>query len=223
MPSFRLDLTAPGKTESYFGLLEWDGTPFSFDGVVKKNFGGDPFSYFLAVGMGHNRQVNRDLLQGMGLSYGVFRQGKREMERVRVQGSIVVTEERPVVGFIPALIDKNVEEVGHLVAMFMETDQGFGRIIGEFVATQQADQELETLIAKTPRNDGVYWSGPVEHCDACGRSFADQRYMVDAIGFKGWGGANICSQCFVADHGKLGTGRGQAYQRDEAGWRIVSG
>lgn len=223
MPIFRLDLTTAGKTESYFGLLEWDGTPFSFDGVVKKNFGGDPFSYFLAVGMGHNRQVNRDLLHGMGLSYGMFRQGKRKMERVRVQGSIVVTEDRPVVGFIPELIEKNVEEVGHLVAMFMETDQGFGRIIGEFVATQQADQELEALIAKAPRNDGVYWSGPIEHCDACGRSFADQRYMVDAIGFKGWGGANICSQCFVADHGKLGTGRGQAYQRDNAGWRIVSG
>ena len=221
-PTFRMDIRVGEKTQRFIGLLEWDGTAFDFDALVAKHFHGDTFSYFTGVHFGHNRSINRDLLADMGLRYAVFRGSDGKGERIRVQGSTVVVDERPILGSISTMIEGNQAEVRKLVEMFMTTDQGFERAVGEFVLTERADARIGVLVEGTPRSDDLYWCGDIDHCDACGRSFADQQYMIDAIGFRG-GGANLCSQCFVDADGRLGTGQGQAYRRDDRGWRLVGG
>jgi len=222
VPTFRIDIRVGEETQRFIGLLEWDGRAFDFDALIAKHFDGDAFSYFMGVSFGHNRSISRDLLADMGLRYAVFREADGKGERIRVQGSTVVVDERPILGSIPTMIEQNQDQVGKLVEMFMTTDQGFERTIGEFVLSQRADARVEALIEGAPRSDELYWSGDIDHCNACARPFADQKYMIDAIGFRG-GGANLCSQCFVDADGRLGTGYGQAFRRDERGWRIVGG
>lgn len=132
-PTFQISIIHEGVAERFVGLLEWDGTALDFDKIIAKHFGGDTFAYFLAVHMGGNRSINRDILADMGLRYSVFREMDGRPERVRVQGSSILVDKRPVLGSIPTLIDQNMEETHKLVAMFMEIDQGFARSIRDFI------------------------------------------------------------------------------------------
>lgn len=223
-PTFRLSITHAGVTESFFGLLEWDGTALNFDKIIADHFGGDTFAYFLSVNFGENRSLNRDILADMGLRYSVFREAGGQGERVRVQGSSIVVDKRPIIGSIPTLIDQNMDETGKLVAMFMEIDQGFAQSIAAFVENEPAtaEAELEQIIRTAPwTGQEQYWHGDLEGCDLCSRPFAPLRYMVDACLQQG--GANLCAPCFLRQGGRLGLGRGQAYEASALGWRRVAG
>lgn len=67
------------------------------------------------------------------------------------------------------------------------------------------------------------WHGNPEHCDFCGRSLAQARYMVDGpIRPRGpWG--CMCGECYAVSQLPLGAGLGQLYRRDVETWRLVGG
>jgi hypothetical protein len=66
-----------------------------------------------------------------------------------------------------------------------------------------ADQAME----KAPK----LWLSPLENCNCCNRDFNNT--MFDARLPFGWG--NYCAPCFKRNGGKLGTGLGQRYERQE--------
>lgn len=74
--------------------------------------------------------------------------------------------------------------------------------------------------------DPVYFSGPPEQCDACGRPIACESYFGDCEfpGQGGWGYA--CATCITGLGLRFGWGKGQLYQRTdepEPQWQMVAG
>ena len=133
-PTFRLTIQrGAAQTEQFIGLLEWDGSSIAFEPIVRNYFEGDPFGYFMAHHFGGHRSFDQDIIRDLGLSQAVFREGPDGPERVRVQGSAVLTAPQQVRGSIPSLIHANVEEVKKIVDLFMNHDEGFRRIITDWV------------------------------------------------------------------------------------------
>ncbi|MBN9330860.1 endonuclease NucS domain-containing protein [Comamonas sp.] len=133
-PTFRLTIQrGENQTEQFIGLLEWDGSSIAFEPIVRNYFDGDPFGYFMAHHFGGHRSFDQDIMRDLGLSQAVFREGPDGPERVRVQGAAVLTAPQEIRGSIPSLIDANAEEVKKIVDVFMNHDEGFRRIITDWV------------------------------------------------------------------------------------------
>jgi hypothetical protein len=225
LPEFRLEITRGATIERFIGLVEWDGTAPDLEKIVAKHFMGDPFSYFMAVHFGENRTMNLDIMNDLGLTYKVFRTGDdARPERIRVQGSSIRIESRPMIGSVATMISKHTEQVGKIVELFMEHDQGFQQIIGQFLETDlpSAEREVAAMARELPRpNEVMHWCGEITSCDLCGRSFGPLRYMIDAL--LPVGGANICAVCFLERGIGLGTGKGQLYEATSEGWHHIAG
>jgi len=104
------------------------------------------------------------------------------------------------------------------VALFMEHDQGFANMIKAWVnsAINIAERHIKAQVANlTPPQDERYWSGSIDLCNLCGRSFNSVQYMIDAH-VRG-GGANICSQCYLEE----GDGKGTIFASTRKGWRML--
>ncbi|MEH6649637.1 MAG: hypothetical protein V7707_06345, partial [Motiliproteus sp.] len=127
----RHDIDMP--TERFIGMQEWDASEIAFDQIVAKFFDNDPFQYFLANHFGEHRTLNHDIMSDLGLTNEVFRDAATELEKVRIQGATVVTSSQAINGSIANLIDRNVDEVHKIVDLFMSHDQGFKRIITDWV------------------------------------------------------------------------------------------
>jgi len=130
--TFSLDIEHIGAVERFIGLPEWNGSPPDFNKVVAEHFSGDRFAYFIACHFGENRSMNRDIMTDLGMRYAVFRETESGPERVRVQGTSII----PVKGAIRSMnlmIHEHQEEVGKLVEIFMNSDQGFAATIQSFV------------------------------------------------------------------------------------------
>lgn len=133
-PTFRLDIhRSDNETERFVGLLEWDGSQIAFDPIVANYLQGDPFSYFMAHHFGEHRSFDQDVMRDLGLSQAIFREGIQGAERVRVQGSAVLTSPQKIRGSIASLIEANASEVTKIVDLFMNHDHGFRQIITEWV------------------------------------------------------------------------------------------
>jgi hypothetical protein len=225
MPTFRLDIVRGTERERFIGLPEWDGTKPDLDKIIAEHFEGNDFAYFTAVHFGENRHVNLNVMNDLGMRYGVYRQGVTKPERVRVQGSRIVVETRPIKGSISTMIQQNVEEVHKIVELFMNHDQGFAQTIEDFLNSDLplAERRLAAVLEKEPQPVGMtYWSGDLDHCNRCGHPFAPLRFMINVISAGGTG-ANLCAKCFFEAGAQLGTGRGQAYEATPEGWRHVAG
>jgi hypothetical protein len=225
LPEFRLEITHQSATERFVGLVEWDGTPPDLKKIISERFMGDPFSYFMAAHFGENRTMNLEIMNDLGLRYSVFRTGDNgQPERIRVQGSAIKVESRPIVGSVATMISKHTEKVDEIVNLFMEHDQGFQQIIGQFMETDlpTAERAVEEMAREFPRlNEVTHWCGEIINCDLCGQSFVPLRYMIDAI-LSGCG-ANICAKCFLESGNGLGTGKGQLYEATSEGWLHIAG
>lgn len=225
LPEFRLEITRGSGTERFIGLVEWDGTPPDLEKIVSERFMGDPFSYFMAAHFGENRTMNLEIMNDLGLRYSVFRSGDDgRPERIRVQGSSIKVESRPIVGSVPTMISKHTDKVSEIVKLFMEHDQGFQQIIAQFLETDlpTAEREVEAMARELPRpKEVMHWCGEITNCDLCGRSFVPLRYMIDAM-LPG-GGANICAKCFLEKGEGFGTGKGQLYEATSEGWLHIAG
>jgi hypothetical protein len=80
-------------------------------------------------------------------------------------------------------------------------------------------------IAKTEKNNqrDVYFRPPPEKCDLCRRNIQHETYMIDGgIPPSGaWG--CVCAGCFSCRGMEIGLGKGQLYQKEGTGWRLVAG
>lgn len=133
-PTFHIDIhRSDNETERFIGLLEWDGTRIAFDPIVANYLQGDPFGYFMAYHFGGHRSFDQDVMRDFGLSQAIFREGTRGAERVRVQGSSILTSPQDIRGSIASLIEANTSEVTKIVDLFMGHDLGFRQIITEWV------------------------------------------------------------------------------------------
>lgn len=222
VPYMSLEIEHAKGKEAYFGALEWDGTPFDLRGMMIRRYQGDFFNHLLNYTLGSNRGSNHELMTDLGLRYGVFRRTDDQIERVRVQGTMVVAQGDPPPRLLAEFLEENADAVGDLLSLFLDQDMGFGRIVADFVRLREADAAVAALVATAPRTDDLYWSGTVSHCDLCQTSLEGRLFMLDAS-LPGGGAANMCSPCFVDLDGRLGPGRGQAYARDPNGWRIAGG
>lgn len=134
VPTFSLTIKhQEGEAETFLGLPEWNGTSLNYGKLIETYYGNDPFNYFVSCHFGENRRINADLMSDLGLSYIVFRVVDGIPEKIRIVGSSIVGSPKRVAGSLFGLIDANVDEVHKLVAMFMEHDQGFARVIEDWV------------------------------------------------------------------------------------------
>jgi len=63
----------------------------------------------------------------------------------------------------------------------------------------------------------IHWVGPVGNCDLCCKPLSSQLDFYDAIvpAAGAWG--KLCHYCFGECGAKLGTGKGQKFQRQNDG------
>ena len=67
------------------------------------------------------------------------------------------------------------------------------------------------------------WHGPIEHCDVCGKDFAQESYMIDGPVCRGGPWGNICTGCYSNSALPLGVGKGQLFRREGSVWSLVGG
>lgn len=219
VPTYRFTIDRPcGAQEVFFGLIEWDGTSFDFDRIVAERLDGDRFSYFIATHFGENRSMNADIMADLGLSYVTLRQADGGLEKIRVLGASVAAVSRKVGHGIFGFIGPNKGEVGKIVEMFMEHDQGFSAAIEKWLNDDfnVAERELASrLRSLSPPEETRYWNGRPKACDLCGRDFNTAQLMVDAH-VRG-GGANICSLCYLNEEPPYGT----LFVSTPEGWQML--
>ncbi len=162
--------------------------------------------------------MNADIMADLGLSYVTVRQAGDGLEKIRVLGASVASVSRKVGNGIFGLVEPNKDEVGKIVEMFMEHDQGFGVAIGKWlnddfnVAEHELASRVPNLAApEEPR----YWNGRPKTCDLCGRDFNTAQLMVDTH-VRG-GGANICSLCYLNEEPTYGT----LFASTPEGWQML--
>ncbi|WP_215751373.1 MULTISPECIES: endonuclease NucS domain-containing protein [unclassified Gluconobacter] len=224
LPTFKLVIEHDGDVEQFIGLPEWNGSTPNFGKVIAEHFSGDGFGYFIACHFGENRSMNHDIMADLGLRYGVFREGKSGLERLRVQGSSII-QVKGDIRSINHIIDNYQEEVGNIVNIFMSKDQGFSNTIKKFIddAYDMAELRLAKILeGEVKPKKEIYWCGDVENCDLFFHSFSLMRFMVDAI-LPGGFGANICAVCFLQKGRGIGIGLGQVYEASTKGWRYIAG
>lgn len=219
VPTYRFTIDRPSAAqETFFGLIEWDGTAFDFDRIVKEHFDGDRFSYFIATHFGENRSMNADIMADLGLNYVTLRQADCGLEKIRVLGASVTAVSRKVGHGIFGAVGPNQDEVGKIVEMFMEYDQGFAVAIEKWLNDDfnVAERELASRIPNlSPPEEPRYWNGRPKACDLCGRDFNTAQLMIDAH-VRG-GGANICSLCYLNEAPPYGT----LFASTPEGWQML--
>jgi hypothetical protein len=90
--------------------------------------------------------------------------------------------------------------------------------IGEMFDASSQEEHPDTV------SRGEYFTDPPKACDICGRSFAEEKYLLDAqIAHSGRAWAFMCEGCFAKHAIGLGLGRGQRYRATSDGWLLVAG
>jgi hypothetical protein len=75
----------------------------------------------------------------------------------------------------------------------------------------------DVLNAKNPQPEKKIWFGSTPKCDLCHKTGKALKSFIDGR-MKAGPWANMCPACFKeCGCGKLGTGNGQKYERDENG------
>ncbi len=219
MPTYRFTIDRPGAPqEVFFGLIEWDGTAFDVDRIMEERFDGDRFSYFIATHFGENRGMNADIMADLGLHYVTLRQTDEGVEKIRVLGASVAPVSSDVGHGIFGTIEPNKDEVGKIVEMFMEHDQGFAVAIENWL-NEDFNVAERTLAARIPQltapKEPRYWNGRPKACDLCGRDFNTAQLMIDA--HVGGCGANICALCYLYANSPYGT----LFASTRDGWKML--
>lgn len=83
--------------------------------------------------------------------------------------------------------------------------------------------DFRSLEDDVTRSRKGIWHGELSNCDFCGRSFANEKYMVDGpMQPEGpWG--CMCAACYSVSRLPLGIGKGQLYRWSRKRWRMVGG
>lgn len=95
-------------------------------------------------------------------------------------------------------------------------------IFGEH-PSRVGDVDFAALEDPATRARNCAWSGELERCDICGKSFADEPYMIDGPVELGGPWGCMCAACYSKTQLPLGVGRGQLYKRETDRWRLVGG
>jgi hypothetical protein len=89
---------------------------------------------------------------------------------------------------------------------------------------QKADEvDFRSLEDDVTLSRGGRWTGEVPNCDFCGRSFDDEKYMVDGPMRRNGPWGCMCGNCYSKSCLPLGIGKGQLYRWERKIWRLVGG
>lgn len=99
-------------------------------------------------------------------------------------------------------------------------------ICGKPEVPRTADQALMQYVSQALQCEGrqpEYDVNPPDTCDICMKPLKRRRFMVDGKvrGHSAW--ACMCSDCFLAFGEGIAWGKGQLYQQNPQGWRLVGG
>ncbi len=152
LPTFRLDVIRDGATERFLGLPEWtDGRRTSIaSSPAISPATASPTSWRRTSG--ENRTLNVNIMEELGLRYGLFRQGEDGPERVRVQGSAIIVEPRPIRGSVFTMISEHQDQVHTIVELFRRTmGVSSGSSRSSSTATCRAPSgRLRAMVAEAP-------------------------------------------------------------------------
>ena len=220
MPIFSLEVRYATASETFVGLIEWNGTGCDFSALVKKHFDGDPFHYSMMKHFGVIRGENSEIMDDLGLEYAIGRAKENDYTTVRIQGSTIKELNRQNYKRIGEFVAEQSDFVAGVIGMLISQEQEFSEIYEEQML-RLAEAELESRCDIEMHDD--FWLGTLAACNLCKRAFDQARYMIDGgITEDGpWG--CLCAPCFISGHGELGWGKGQLYKSTPDGWRLVAG
>jgi hypothetical protein len=91
------------------------------------------------------------------------------------------------------------------------------------IADRINEKLAELANAEAARMKPVHFIPPPERCDLCKRNIQSEKYMIDGAipSMGGWG--CVCAGCFSRERMEIGLGKGQLYEKEGVGWRLVAG
>lgn len=222
MPALVIEIKRGTAVERVFGSLEWNGKKPRFNEVLKKFFDSDDFDYFMLRHFGGQKQINADLMDELGLSYAIIRLDEDKPIAVRVRPSSIDDVQDQSRKSLDAFFTANKAFVNQVLDFFLKHELEFQRLF-EDKALSFFEIRLEPFKQKSDGNEPTYWSGAIESCDTCKRDLTKARFMIDSAVTVGGPWGCMCAVCFYEAGGSIGWGKGQLYEREERGWRLVGG
>lgn len=223
VPTLVVEINRGDSVERIFGTLEWNGRkPPTFDRILKKYFENDSFHYFTLCHFGSQKQLNADLMGELGLSYSLCMIDDDLPIPVRVRPSSIENVQDQRRKSIDVFLAKNAALINQVVDLFLKHDGEFQKIF-DCAALCYFEKRLDESKCRDNVAEPIYWSGKIEHCDVCKRDMSKNRFMVDSAVVKNGPWVCMCAVCFGQTGGSIGWGKGQFYERDERGWRLIGG
>jgi hypothetical protein len=222
VPALVIEINRGTTVERVFGSLEWNGRKPRFNEILKKYFENDSFHYFTLCHFGKQKQINADLMEELGLSYAICRIDEGKPIPVRARPSSIEDVQDQSRKSLDAFLTANKAFVKQLVDLFLKHELEFQRLLDRTVLSV-CEGRLEPLKREDDAKEPTYWTGAIESCDVCKRDMSKARFMVDSAVTVGGPWGCMCAACFGNAGGSIGWGKGQLYERDGNGWRLVGG
>jgi hypothetical protein len=222
MPALVVEINRGTTLECIYGSLEWNGKTPHFDEILTNFFDSDGFHYFTLCHFGEQKQINADLMEELGLAYAICRIGEGKPISVRARPSSLEDMQNQNRKSLEAFLTANTAFVKQLVDLFLKHELEFQRILDHTVLSV-SESGLESFKYEDGTKEPTYWIGTIESCDICKRDMSKARFMIDSAVIAGGPWGCMCAVCFGDAGGSIGWGKGQLYERDEHGWRLVGG
>lgn len=223
IPSYAVLVKNPEAIRMYFGALQENGKPLSFSQILNKYYYGSLFALLETMVWGGTEERDSEIVEDMGMQYRSFRADFRENDMEFFIWKDDKWRDCNPCTFIDLYqdyVEKNVEFVREIISgIKSHICSGLGNLrTADIALMQYISQELQCE-GRPPE----YYINPPDTCDICQEPLKRRRFMVDGIvrGHSAW--ACMCSDCFLKVGEGIAWGKGQLYQQDPQGWRLVGG
>lgn len=222
VPTYTFGVRNPEPVRAYYGALQAEGTALTYRQLIDKYYDGDLCNLLFTMTWGGTEDRDADIVEDMGAAYHSFKceindLGDRTYFVLR-NGRWRASEKVVPLRLFQEFIEKN-ERLAKAVLRKVHYRMNQGIFDGA-----SPNLMLDDLVRTTvPPACEKYFSGPPEHCDICGCSLSEEKYMIDGSisGSGAW--CFMCADCFHTHGTRIGLGFGQLYLNTKDGWRLAAG
>lgn len=223
IPSYAVLVKNPEVIRMYFGALQESGDPLPFSQILSKYYEGDLTALLATMLWGGTEERDSEIVEDLGMQYRSFRVDFHEENKEFFTWKDEKWRDCSPCTFID-LYQDYVEKNATFVRQIISEIKPY--IYGEPDSSRAADNVVAQYISPALQETGTqsrYYTNPPEACDICGEPLKNRRFMIDGKvrGHSVW--ACMCSDCFLEMGEGIAWGKGQLYQQDTHGWRLVGG
>lgn len=223
IPSYAALVKNPEVIRMYFGGLQENGDPLPFPQILSKYYEDDLTALLATMLWGGTEDRDGEIVEDLGMQYRSFRVDFHEENK----DFSIWKDERwrdcnpcTPIDLFQDYVEKNATFVRQIIRQIKPY------MYGEPDNSRAADDVVAQYISPALQEVGAqskYYTNPPDTCDICKEPLKNRRFMIDGKvrGHSAW--ACMCSDCFLAVGEEITWGKGQLYQRDPQGWRLVGG